>query len=69
MSGGITIENRYENPYISTIRAIGDVIQMYSTDRQFPVYGFGGKVFGSGTTVSHCFPLTSKLYIYTIIFI
>lgn len=34
---------------------VGEVIQFYDSDRQFPAWGFGGKI--PGGTVSHCFNL------------
>eukprot|EP00968_Pinguiococcus_pyrenoidosus_P003495 scaffold228_cov312-Pinguiococcus_pyrenoidosus.AAC.13 len=44
------------NTYESAIQAVGSVIEPYDSDRQFPVYGFGGKVAGQ---ISHCFRLAS----------
>jgi hypothetical protein len=32
------------------------VLEFYDTDRQFPMYGFGGRA--PTGAVSHCFPLT-----------
>lgn len=44
------------NEYERTIAMVGDVLEFYDTDRQYPVYGFGAQL-PSGC-VSHCFPLT-----------
>lgn len=37
---------------------VGEVIQFYDSDRQFPAWGFGGKI--PGGTVSHCFNLNGS---------
>jgi hypothetical protein len=37
---------------------VGEVIQFYDSDKQFPAWGFGGKV--PGGTVSHCFNLNGS---------
>lgn len=37
---------------------VGDVIQFYDSDRQFPAWGFGGNIAGGRSgSVSHCFNL------------
>lgn len=46
------------NEYERTIAMVGDVLEFYDTDRQYPVYGFGAQL-PSGC-VSHCFPLTGR---------
>lgn len=37
---------------------VGEVIQFYDSDKQFPAWGFGGHVPGGG--VSHCFNLNGS---------
>ena len=32
------------NQYTNAIRAVGDIIQEYDSDKQFPAYGFGAKL-------------------------
>jgi len=32
------------NQYTNAIRAVGDVVQEYDSDKQFPAYGFGAKL-------------------------
>jgi hypothetical protein len=44
------------NQYASAITAIGSVIEFYDTDKQYAVYGFGGKP-QAGQPVEHCFAL------------
>lgn len=41
------------NQYTNAIRAVGDIIQEYDSDRLFPTYGFGGKL--SDGQVHFCF--------------
>lgn len=37
---------------------VGEVIQFYDSDRLFPAWGFGGKIYDG--TVSHCFNLNGS---------
>ncbi|KAK7337838.1 hypothetical protein VNO77_18425 [Canavalia gladiata] len=46
------------NSYQKAIMEVGDVIQFYDSDRQFPAWGFGGKI--PDGTVSHCFNLNGS---------
>ncbi|XP_027931663.1 protein BONZAI 3-like isoform X1 [Vigna unguiculata] len=46
------------NPYQKAIIEVGEVIQVYDSDRRFPAWGFGGKM--PGGTVSHCFNLNGN---------
>ncbi|KAK2365108.1 Protein BONZAI 3 [Trifolium repens] len=46
------------NSYQKAIMEVGEVIQFYDSDKQFPAWGFGGKV--PGGTVSHCFNLNGS---------
>jgi len=46
------------NSYASAISAIGHVLEFYDTDKQFPLYGFGGKA--PGAPASHCFALNGN---------
>ena len=48
------------NEYLAAIRAVGTILEAYDTSKTFPVYGFGGRVPGSGT--SHCFALNGDFY-------
>ena len=43
------------NQYVQAIRAVGDIVQDYDTDKLFPVYGFGARIPPQGQ-VSHMFP-------------
>jgi hypothetical protein len=46
------------NPYQAAIVAVGEVLEFYDSDKQFPAWGFGGKL---GTQpVSHCFALNGR---------
>ncbi|KAI5675980.1 hypothetical protein M9H77_06930 [Catharanthus roseus] len=46
------------NAYQQAIMEVGEVIQFYDSDRQFPAWGFGGRAFGG--SVSHCFNLNGS---------
>jgi hypothetical protein len=48
-----------DNQYSTAIRAVGDIIQDYDTDKQFPALGFGAKVPPTGQ-VSHEFFLNLR---------
>jgi len=48
-----------ENQYTTAIRSVGEIIQDYDTDKQFPALGFGAKIPPSGQ-VSHEFFLNLK---------
>lgn len=43
-----------ENQYQAAIRAVGEVIENYDTDRLFPVFGFGGKFPSLTEPQCHC---------------
>ena len=44
------------NAYGMALKAVGEVIQDYDSDKLFPAYGFGAKLPPNGN-VSHAFPL------------
>lgn len=50
-----------KNQYQQALESVGQVVEPYDTDKQFPIYGFGAYVRGKdgkfGHTVDHCFPL------------
>ena len=48
-----------DNQYSAAIRAVGEIIQDYDTDKQFPALGFGGKIPPNGV-VSHEFFLNGR---------
>lgn len=37
---------------------VGEVIQFYDSDRRFPAWGFGGKLYDG--SISHCFNLNGS---------
>merc|ERR1711923_105687 len=43
-----------ENQYTTAIRSVGDIIQDYDSDKQFPALGFGARIPPDGR-VSHEF--------------
>uniref|UniRef100_A0A8C5H6C6 C2 domain-containing protein n=1 Tax=Gouania willdenowi TaxID=441366 RepID=A0A8C5H6C6_GOUWI len=44
------------NSYAMALRAVGEIIQDYDSDKLFPAYGFGAKLPPDGK-ISHAFPL------------
>ncbi|XP_060794569.1 copine-9 isoform X2 [Neoarius graeffei] len=46
------------NAYAMALKAVGEIIQDYDSDKLFPAYGFGAKLPPDGN-VSHAFPLNS----------
>ncbi|KAG5838060.1 hypothetical protein ANANG_G00219790 [Anguilla anguilla] len=49
--------NPYQmNAYAMALKAVGEIIQDYDSDKHFPAYGFGAKLPPDGK-ISHAFPL------------
>lgn len=51
------------NAYQRAVSRVGDVIEPYDADKQFPVLGFGGRLRqadGSFAPVSHCFTIAES---------
>uniref|UniRef100_A0AAR2LRL3 VWFA domain-containing protein n=1 Tax=Pygocentrus nattereri TaxID=42514 RepID=A0AAR2LRL3_PYGNA len=46
------------NAYAMALKAVGEIIQDYDSDKLFPAYGFGAKIPPDGK-VSHAFPLNT----------
>lgn len=44
------------NAYAMALKAVGEIIQDYDSDKLFPAYGFGAKMPPDGK-ISHVFPL------------
>lgn len=56
--------NPYQmNAYAMALKAVGEIIQDYDSDKMFPALGFGAKL-PPDWRVSHEFPLVSKLSAY-----
>lgn len=52
--------NPYQmNAYALALKAVGEIIQDYDSDKMFPALGFGAKLPPDGR-VSHEFPLVSE---------
>uniref|UniRef100_G3PBL8 Copine family member 9 n=1 Tax=Gasterosteus aculeatus aculeatus TaxID=481459 RepID=G3PBL8_GASAC len=47
------------NAYAMALKAVGEIIQDYDSDKHFPAYGFGAKLPPDGK-ISHAFPLNSN---------
>ena len=50
------------NEYLKAVRAVGDVLQYYDSDKEIPVYGFGGLVPPAKGRASHCFALNGDIF-------
>ncbi|CAM4677038.1 unnamed protein product [Leuciscus chuanchicus] len=51
--------NPYQlNTYAMALKAVGEIVQDYDSDKLFPAYGFGAKLPPDGK-ISHVFPLNS----------
>lgn len=60
--------NPYQlNAYAMALKAVGEIIQDYDSDKMFPALGFGAKLPPDGR-VSHEFPLVNFNYVISIIF-
>ncbi|XP_062871036.1 copine-9 [Trichomycterus rosablanca] len=46
------------NAYAMALKAVGEIVQDYDSDKLFPAYGFGAKIPPDGN-VSHTFPLNT----------
>lgn len=52
--------NPYQlNTYAMALKAVGEIVQDYDSDKLFPAYGFGAKLPPDGK-ISHVFPLVSN---------
>lgn len=48
------------NAYAMALKAVGEIIQDYDSDKLFPAYGFGAKLPPDGK-ISHGFPLVRHM--------
>lgn len=52
------------NAYAMALKAVGEIIQDYDSDKLFPAYGFGAKLPPDGK-ISHAFPLVRATVVKT----
>ena len=50
------------NQYMQAIRAVGDILQFYNSDKMINLYGFGGAIPPYPTRASHCFALNGNIF-------
>ena len=50
-----------KNQYLDALSACMSILENYDDDKNFPVYGFGGKIPGC-KQVSHCFALNGNIF-------
>lgn len=51
-----------KNPYMTTIRTIGGILESYDSDKLIPTFGFGAKISKNGGSTSHCFALNGNIF-------
>lgn len=54
-------KNLQKNQYFQAINSVGGVLQYYDSDKEIPVYGFGGCVPPTNRA-SHCFALNGDIF-------
>ncbi len=50
-----------KNEYVQAIRAVGEILQYYDSDKEITTYGFGAKV-SPQASVSHCMALNGDIF-------
>jgi len=53
--------NLSNNEYYQALKSVGDILQFYDTDKEFPCFGFGGRLAGE-KAASHCFALNGNIF-------
>ena len=53
--------NGQPNQYLHAIMSVGNILEQYDTDKEYPVYGFGGEIQET-MRVSHCFALNGNIF-------
>lgn len=51
-----------KNEYLQALRAVGNILQYYDSDKEIPTYGFGAKVHPAVAETSHCFALNGDIF-------
>lgn len=54
--------NPHSNEYLQALRAVGDILQYYDSDKEIPVYGFGASIDPVKNRASHCFALNGDIF-------
>lgn len=54
-------KNPNKNEYLQALRAVGNILQYYDSDKEIPSYGFGARVAGINRP-SHCFALNGDIF-------
>lgn len=50
------------NEYLQAIKAVGEILQYYDTDKKIPAFGFGAKLPPYMNVVSHCFAMNGNIF-------
>lgn len=51
-----------KNQYLQAISSVGQILENYDSDKNFPIFGFGGKVPFVLDKTSHCFALNGDIF-------
>lgn len=58
-------KNLRNNEYYQALKSVGDILQYYDTDKQFPLFGFGARLPTNqrgSAGASHCFALNGNIF-------
>ena len=64
-SDSLHTNNLNKNQYHQVLKSVGDILQFYDEDKQFPCFGFGAKLKNGGipsTKASHCFAMNGNIF-------
>jgi len=65
-SDSLHTSNLRKNEYYQALKSVGDILQYYDTDKEFPCFGFGAQIpTGShvkNRAASHCFALNGNIF-------
>lgn len=56
-------KNLRNNQYYQALKSVGDILQFYDSDKQFPTFGFGANLdfYPHNSGPSHCFALNGNI--------
>jgi hypothetical protein len=57
-----SMANVNNNEYMQAIKAVGEILQYYDSDKAIPTYGFGAQVIKNTQRASHCFALNGDIF-------
>lgn len=57
-----SIADASNNEYMQAIKAVGEILQYYDSDKAIPTYGFGARVLPNSGRASHCFAMNGDIF-------